>query len=270
MRSSSPITTWSELQTKYEHYAVKSSRWIFRGQQGASWRLTPSLQRAMDRFKIPLSEMRHFESRLLREFKRHFHLYSEYLPEDGDVLEWLTLMQHHGAPTRLLDWTYSFYVALFFAIENASENQLCAIWAVDQERCWNTIVHRLPANILRKWEKNDKDREVLCWLLEECTEPLVCPVTPFRLNTRLAVQQGTFLVPMNLSHPFQDIFDASVAAEPDCWDKIEIVCSRDLITRALTELRRMNITELSLFPGVDGLARSLWHVIPLSHFWTYV
>jgi hypothetical protein len=75
VKSSSPITTWLKLRAKYEEYVTKaeSSRWIFRGQQDTSWHLQPSLQRAMEHFHISLSEMRRYESRLLREFKRHFH-----------------------------------------------------------------------------------------------------------------------------------------------------------------------------------------------------
>jgi hypothetical protein len=75
---------------------------------------------------------------------------------------------------------------------------------------------------------------------------------------------------MDLACSFQDIFNASIAVDPDCWDRIEIVCSRKLITEALTELQRMNITALSLFPGIDGFARSLRHIIPLKHFWIFL
>ena len=271
VKPSSPITTWSEIQTKYQQYATKSesSRWIFRGQQDACWSLKPSLQRALERFQIALPKMRRYENRLLREFKRHFHRYSKYVPEAGEMLEWLTLMQHHGAPTRLLDWTYSFHVALFFAIEHASNGQTCAVWAVNQDRCWNMIADRLLGSVRRELEQDYPDPAALCWLLNEFREPLLWPRNPFRLNTRLAVQQGTFLIPMDLTRPFQDIFDASVAVESGWWERIDIVCSHTLITQTLTELQRMNITRLSLFPGVDGLAQSLWHVIPLKHFWTY-
>ncbi len=138
---SAPITTWCALKNKYEEYAAKPPRWIFRGQKDSSWGLEPSLERVMRDFKKPLSEMRPFEDRLLGQFKRDFHRYSQYLPEDRDKLEWLTLMQHHGAPTRLLDWTYSFYVALFFAVESTPEDQTCAIWAwikpTAGKRCWS-------------------------------------------------------------------------------------------------------------------------------------
>jgi FRG domain len=276
VKSSSPITTWKDLRNKYDEYVTKAksspepSRWIFRGQQNASWHLKPSLERAMEHFEKPLSKMRRYESRLVREFKRHLHRHSEYVPEDDEMLEWLTLMQHHGAPTRLLDWTYSFYIALFFAIEGACKDQTCAIWAVNQKRCWDMVVEQLPVD-LRKLSRNGfKDPKAQCRLLQEFRKPLISPLNPFRLNTRLAVQQGTFLVPLDLTRSFQDIFDASIAEDSDCSEKIKIVCSKKLITRVLTELQKMNITALSLFPGIDGFARSLRHIIPLKYFWTYV
>jgi hypothetical protein len=50
----------------------------------------------------------------VREFQRHFHRYTDVLVAPEDLTRWLALMQHHGAPTRFLDCSYSFWVALFF------------------------------------------------------------------------------------------------------------------------------------------------------------
>ena len=44
-------------------------------------------------------------------------------------MEWLALMRHYGAPCRLLDWTHTFWAAVFFAIEKATD--FCSVWVVD-------------------------------------------------------------------------------------------------------------------------------------------
>jgi hypothetical protein len=53
-------------------------------------------------------------------------------PDQDDWLEWIALMQHYGAPTRFLDWTYSLYVAVFFAVERSDRVCLLIASSVDQ------------------------------------------------------------------------------------------------------------------------------------------
>ena len=73
--------------------------------------LTTGLERACLLADGSLTRAPEHEKGIIREFRRRAH---HYLPDAtllGDSLELLALMQHHGAPTRLLDWTYSLYVA---------------------------------------------------------------------------------------------------------------------------------------------------------------
>ncbi len=83
-------------------------RWIFRGDKGSD--LKTSLEKACDRFEIDLQHDKgrrnglrspELEQKLIREFQRRYHFYAKHVPNDNDYLEWLALMQHHGAPTRL-------------------------------------------------------------------------------------------------------------------------------------------------------------------------
>jgi FRG domain len=81
---------------------------------------------------VPVFEAERY---LLSTFQRRAHHYITYPPERDDELEWLALMQHHGAPTRLLDWTKSPYVELFFALEPIMGADFAAVWAIDLDWC---------------------------------------------------------------------------------------------------------------------------------------
>src|SRR5690349_20723990 len=103
--------------------------WIFRGHRSVDWPLATSFERELKSFQLPRKSWSKLEGGLLRAFQRRAHHYLADTPEKDSWLEWLSLMRHYGAPTRLLDWTYSYYVAAFFALERADRS--CAVWAMD-------------------------------------------------------------------------------------------------------------------------------------------
>src|SRR6266481_6164593 len=127
------LDSWDSLIKCYNELDNPQYDWIFRGHREACWGLESTLERCLvARFGIPFSDLRSIEKSLIRSFQRGAHIYIADPPAQDDTLEWMSLMQHFGAPTRLLDWTYSFYVAVFFAVENAFPDKPCAIWAINQ------------------------------------------------------------------------------------------------------------------------------------------
>lgn len=97
---------------------------LFRGHRQAEWRLEPKVNRLRLRADVRLVDA---ERQVLDDFKRQAipHLG----PETRSEWDWLALAQHHGLPTRLLDWTTNPLVALWFAVERPPEqNSDAAVW----------------------------------------------------------------------------------------------------------------------------------------------
>ena len=107
----------------------------FRGQADASWPLEPSLLRIYKELSfIDADELLRVEESLLEQFKKQAHLHVSPRPSmsaPGSLFAWWALMQHHGAPTRLLDWTLSPYVSCYFAVVERQDTD-GAVWAFDR------------------------------------------------------------------------------------------------------------------------------------------
>ena len=106
--------------------------YIFRGQSDSSWRLESSLERAIGP-TWSNENARKFEEFSLLHFKSKFHLYDTENVQPQTKLAWLSLMQHYGVPTRLIDFTESPYIALYFALESCVPltTSHIAIYAID-------------------------------------------------------------------------------------------------------------------------------------------
>lgn len=133
------IGNWQEF---HEIVAGPEYRnWAFRGQSNADWPLYSSLSRYLKQYGIHRDAWAAQEERIGRIFQRKAHLYLDHVPRETDSFQWLALMQHHGAPTRLLDFTWSPFVAAFFALERATRD--AAVWAIFIPAIWR-VGHGFP------------------------------------------------------------------------------------------------------------------------------
>src|SRR5262245_5486510 len=134
-----PVDSWATFQEVVAGPKYRS--WAFRGHADARWPLYSSISRYFKEHRVNENAWAGQEERIVRIFRRKAHLFLEHVPAETDVFQWLALMQHHGAPTRLLDFTWSPFVAAFFALERATTT--AAVWALCFPEIWKAK-HKFP------------------------------------------------------------------------------------------------------------------------------
>ncbi len=254
------IKSWQDFHGVVADYP----NWAFRGHGDAEWPLFSSLSRYLQSYKIHTDAWANQEQRIVRIFKRKAHLFLDHVPDDKDAFQWLALMQHHGAPTRLLDFTWSPFVAAFFALERATKD--AAIWAVFVPAMWREKHEvkfpdkRVPLNQLGMRNPGNYER----YFLGNKT-PFVTSGDPLVMNKRLIAQSGTFVVPGVLDQPVEEIL--TTYPEPSSPVAKFVLRTSALRTEAMLALYTMNLTNSTLFPDLDGLARSMAY--ELEFHWAY-
>lgn len=216
--------------------------WIYRGGL-EHWGHETTLERACSAWKIPLRSARTVEFRLVREFQRHPEV-CEHLLDADDYLGWLALMQHHGAPTRLLDWSYSPFVAAYFAFEalvsdrsKPAKSVHAIVWALDVEWLTRRIRHRLSPREWRIYGKKDSQSFKKLFVDRRPALRFVGTAIPRLLNQRLSLQQGVFLCPGDVTRTWSE--NLSALAGPRQRPRIRpFVMGRDTMEDAFRALSR--------------------------------
>ncbi len=248
------ITSWIDLQDQLFKDSWNPdirrirSRYAFRGLSDAAYRLETTLIRLQGAYKA-------LEHHLLRNFKKYAYR-NGGMPDA--VWYWLSVAQHYGLPTRLLDWTYSPFIAMHFATANIEKFHLDgAIWAVNYVKAHELLPERLRSE-LQKEGANVFTVEMLSksvTSLEALTDLSKVPYTLFfeppSMDDRI-VNQFAFFSLMNTSC---SVLDDWLNKHPDLWRKIIIPAALKWEIR--DKLDQANITERVLFPGLDGLSRWL-------------
>lgn len=233
------------------------------------------LDRAFEEFGIDKCWDKHkIEWGLMRTFARKAHLHTGR--RDDDWLERLGLMAHYEAPHRMLDWNYSFFNALFFAVNSEFNKGDCIVWALD--KAWlaeqakgleETILEEMKGTIgLPKASRMRRYRDcrshrfeagIIHYLMLTNRMACVYPVTPYYQNERLSTQQGTLICPGTINHTWGENLRMVLSKSPGQRPlvKIPICLTTEKRKEVLRELHSMNISRATLFPDLDGFARSL-------------
>lgn len=240
------VSDWNEFVS----LTASLDGWAFRGQQDANWPLLSSLSRYLEAFVRDRSSWRMREERAIRVFRRKAHNYLADASVLMNDLRCLALMQHYGAPTRLLDFTKSPFVAAFFALEKAVGD--AAVFALDTPTLWNATPAGNPA-LDRELIDPRKDGNFERFYLQN-TNAVLWIGEPTEMDRRLVAQSGTMAVPGVLDKSLDEILSEYRRDEPLMK---KIVLPQALREEAMKALYRMNITHATLFPDLEGLARSI-------------
>jgi len=196
------------------------------------------------------------EYHLLRNFKKYARVDSA---EKGySDWRWLTIAQHHGLPTRLLDWTYSPFVALHFATSQTSEYDCDGvIWHVDFVKVNNLLPPPL-IDVLKEAGANTFTLPMLEKAVPDIKSfdiinpgKLVLFFEPPSLDARIINQFAFFSIMSDATARL----DEWLLKHPELYRRI--IIPKKLKWEIRDKLDQANITERILFPGLDGLAKWL-------------
>jgi hypothetical protein len=214
---------------------------FFRGQNRASYNLIPGLGR------VHVKNLAEIENLLYYDFVQYGgHLIQPY-KNTWDVLY---LMQHHGIPTRLLDWSESLLTALYFSIKDSISSEDSAIWILDPY----DLNHSSNNMEFISYFDVDFPKGYYNYFVDEMyPEYGQFPKTIIAIginppNARIVAQKGafTFHNPEDLKNPLEILFPQTVK---------KIVIERELFESAKKFLFVSGFNEFTMFPDLDGLSR---------------
>jgi hypothetical protein len=225
-------TTYDELVDAIA--SLNSDNLLFRGHSDATWPLVPGLGR------LESSNHRFLEQSAYFDFLTRA---GDLLPENSSSWNTLFAMQHFGLPTRLLDWTETLGVAIYFALRSGHGD--AAVWLCNPFKLNEATLNRPevihPTDLAGTYEDYYIDKR-------KKLEGNVVAITPLRHNPRVFHQRAGFTLHDNIGASLEKL-------HPDVVKKVTIPA--DARNGAQQFLRVAGISEFSLFPDLDGLSREL-------------
>jgi hypothetical protein len=230
--------------------------YVFRGHASTYLTLCPSIAREGRTRACTPDQLLRLEARLDEEAERHRHLHGAEPPALVNLLHsklynW-AMMRHHGGPSRVLDWTASPFVALYFAVRDHYEDD-GELWWVDHREVDRIRPQRLPP--IPESEPFDAAAQ---------RNRLFFVPVPFPAK-RAAAQQGMLSVCEDITADHAMVL-GKYLGPPQAWPRTEeqtgsLIFGRAVVAKErkrefLRRLRSMNIGGKTLFPDLEGLGMS--------------
>jgi hypothetical protein len=248
------ITSWSQLRDEFDNF--KYQNWVFRGQSDSHWNLENSFSRFCSHFDkiVHLNDSKvigvdnfiidrfSLEHELIDTFKKSVHLFLNPPPPFLNNLDILSIMQHYGTPTRLLDVTHSPYIALHFATEQGIQD--CCVIGFNPEH-----FKKIDDNLFNEASTID-----MIFKEKRGEDSFFITHTPSWFSSRIKAQQGLFLVPSTLYENFDQII---LNYFPHNDAAIKFIIPANLRLTCMVNLLKKNINSSTLFPDLDGFCKSL-------------
>jgi hypothetical protein len=215
----------------------------FRGQKNSEWPLLPNIARKTEAHPHGLID---HEIPAIKRFKQNADAFLLRLPQDE--WGWIFLMQHHRGLTRLLDWSESPLVALYFALADCEEGSDGVVWCLDPMALNTSSGHR---------RTNKKD--VLAFGVDEALDSYlpdrvgdkgadmqpIAAIGP-RNSRRMIAQSGTFTIMHHQILPVEEVGD-----KKHVWRLIIPAAEKAALRK---ELKLLGFNEFMLFPDLETLA----------------
>ena len=297
------ISSWEQLRTFY-YQTFSEDKWLFRGDSGI-WEygdpkppmreaFKTSLDKAFEEFEVKPQDIAKIEKAIIRSFRRRAHLLTDDRNNTQNQLEALALLRHHGAPARILDWMYSFFPAVYLAMNREynkkSEYTTYTIWALSRKWLHEENVlfenkifleddgylneHSLKKKRLKycqKYDNNTFQKFVVTYIINKNPKSLIYAANPYRLNERLAAQRGSLLFSGTVNRTWgenlRNMINKTLRNRQNMKDdekttgpllcEIPFRLSKKERRTFLRGLDEMNINQATLFPDIDGFAESL-------------
>lgn len=224
--------SWSELKSYIS--GISKSKYLFRGQR-KPWRLRTTFHR---RGRYRISE---FTAKDIKQLHQRLtaitsHLFDLSIPEQNG--SFFNLVQHHGYPTPLLDWTYSPYVSAFFAFRD---------WPIGYSGNENSRIYMFNFDA---WQKNYPQIQNL-----DPPFPHLSVIDFIAIENPRVVPQQSVTTVTNIDDIEAYVLECEAASSNLYLEAIDIPASEREV--AMSDLRFMGITAGSMFPGIDGVCEEL-------------
>jgi hypothetical protein len=231
----------------------------YRGSRKSTWPLIPKLYRPNSSMKNLLSA----EDEIREEFVRRAPGLTAHRP--ANAWEWYFLMQHYGAPTRLLDWTESPQIGLYFAVKDSDGLHDAAVWVLDPWWLNEVVLGKNYSEVLPAGSPGLSEADVdryQPWLPDrfdakaKLTTKLPVAIYPTQFDPRIAAQRSCFTVHGRNRARLNEIF-------PKPADHLARIMIPSYATHDIRgELADYGIDEAVIYPDLEGLGKSVSNWLP--------